>query len=168
MRTEDEIRGRLKHWREVLGGVLKGEETKKTIGHIIEEFEWVLQEGKSGKGSVRMPMNKSLGYRSVMKLKFATYSIGDITSNWLDVVHACYLVQVDVGLGNDFFASSVTTVLRRVKPGHGWFPSLTRLANDGILNKKPGRVCIGRHDEPAYTMCDPNGVALALHELGYL
>ncbi|GAI12148.1 unnamed protein product [marine sediment metagenome] len=42
MRTEDEIRGRLKHWREVLGGVLKGEETKKTISHIIEELEWVL------------------------------------------------------------------------------------------------------------------------------
>jgi len=45
MRTEDEIRGRLKHWREVLGGVLKGEETKKTISHIIEELEWVLGDG---------------------------------------------------------------------------------------------------------------------------
>jgi len=42
MRTEDEIRERLKHWREVLGGVLKGEETKKTISHIIEQLEWVL------------------------------------------------------------------------------------------------------------------------------
>ncbi|MBA7670303.1 hypothetical protein ES703_78448 [subsurface metagenome] len=42
MRTENEIRGRLKHWREVLGAVLKGEETKKTISHIIEELEWVL------------------------------------------------------------------------------------------------------------------------------
>ena len=49
MRTEDEIRGRLKQWREVLGGVLKGEETKKNIRLIIEELEWVLQEGKSGK-----------------------------------------------------------------------------------------------------------------------
>ncbi|MFH1625804.1 MAG: hypothetical protein ABID54_11715 [Pseudomonadota bacterium] len=45
MRTEDEIRERLKHWREVLGGVLKGEETKKTISHIIEELEWVLGDG---------------------------------------------------------------------------------------------------------------------------
>ena len=45
MKTEDEIRGRLKHWREVLGGVLKGEETKKTISHIIEELEWVLGNG---------------------------------------------------------------------------------------------------------------------------
>jgi hypothetical protein len=30
----------------VLAGVLKGEETKKTIGYIIEEFEWVLGEEK--------------------------------------------------------------------------------------------------------------------------
>lgn len=42
MRTEDEIRERLKHWRKVLDGVIKGEETKKTISHIIEELEWVL------------------------------------------------------------------------------------------------------------------------------
>ena len=48
MRTEDEIRESLKHWREVLGGVLKGEETKKTISHIIDELEWVLGEGNSG------------------------------------------------------------------------------------------------------------------------
>jgi len=45
MRTEDEVRERQKHWREVLGGVLKGEETKKTISHIIEELEWVLGNG---------------------------------------------------------------------------------------------------------------------------
>jgi len=45
MRTEDEIRERLKHWREVLSGVLKGEETKKTISHIIEQLEWVLGNG---------------------------------------------------------------------------------------------------------------------------
>ena len=116
-----------------------------------------------------MPMNKSLGYLGVMKLlKCTTYRFGDKTSNWLDVVHACYLVRVDVGVGNDFYASSVTAVLRRVKPGHGYFPSLTRLVKHGILNKKPGRVCIGRRDEPAYTMCDPNRVALALRELGYL
>ena len=46
MRTEDEIRERLKYWREVLGGVLKGEETKKTISPIIEELEWVLGDGE--------------------------------------------------------------------------------------------------------------------------
>jgi len=45
MRTEDEIRGRLEHWRSVLAGMLKGEETKKTIGHIIEQLEWVLGDG---------------------------------------------------------------------------------------------------------------------------
>jgi len=42
MRTEEEIRERLEHWKLVLGGVLKGEETKKTIKRLIEELEWVL------------------------------------------------------------------------------------------------------------------------------
>lgn len=42
MRTEDEVRERLKYWRDGLAGVIKGEATKKTIGHIIEQFEWVL------------------------------------------------------------------------------------------------------------------------------
>jgi nucleoside diphosphate kinase len=44
MRTQAEIRERLEHWRSVLDGVLKGEETKKTIRQIIGELEWVLAE----------------------------------------------------------------------------------------------------------------------------
>ena len=44
MRTQVEVRERVEHWRSVLAGILKGEETKKTIGHIIEELEWVLGE----------------------------------------------------------------------------------------------------------------------------
>ena len=45
MRTEAEVKERLEHWREVLGGVLTGEETKKTIRSLSEELEWVLEEG---------------------------------------------------------------------------------------------------------------------------
>jgi len=43
MRTEAEVRERLKHWRHVLGGVLKRDET--TISHFIKELEWVLGNG---------------------------------------------------------------------------------------------------------------------------
>ncbi len=43
MRTEAEVRARLEHWNEVLAGILQGEETKKTIKHIIEELEWILK-----------------------------------------------------------------------------------------------------------------------------
>jgi len=44
MRSADEIKGRLAHWRSVLAGIVKGDETKKTIKHIIEELEWALGE----------------------------------------------------------------------------------------------------------------------------
>lgn len=43
MRTQVEVRERVEHWRSVLAGILKGEETKKTVRHIIKELEWVLE-----------------------------------------------------------------------------------------------------------------------------
>jgi len=116
-------------------------------------------------------MNESAGYLSVMKLsECPMYQFGGITSNWLDVVHACYLVQVEAGIGNDFYASSVTAILRRVKPGHGYFPSLTKLVQKeyGILEKLTTPSGSGKRTEPTYKMRYPNGVALALRELGYL
>jgi len=113
-------------------------------------------------------MNESSGYLGVMKLsECRMYQFGEITSNWLDVVHACYLVQLEVGIGNDFYASSVTATLRRIKPGHGYFPSLTKLVKCRIL-EKPIPLGSGRQTEPSYKMRDPNGVAVALHKLGYL
>jgi len=42
VRTQVGVRERVEHWKLVLGGVLKGEETKKTIKRLIEELEWVL------------------------------------------------------------------------------------------------------------------------------
>ena len=114
-------------------------------------------------------MNESAGYLGVMKLsECPMYQFGEITSNWLDVVHACYLVQVEAGIGNDFYASSVTAILRRVKPGHGYLPSLTKLVEYGILEKLATPSGSGKQSEPTYKMRYPNGVALALHELGYL
>jgi hypothetical protein len=46
MRTETEVRGRIEYWKSILAGVLKGEQTKKTLRHIIKELEWVLEKGK--------------------------------------------------------------------------------------------------------------------------
>lgn len=82
-------------------------------------------------------------------------------------MHACYLAEMDAGIGNDFYASSVTAILRRVKPGHVYFPTLTKLVEYGILKKLTAPTHSGKRTEPLYTMSDPNGVALALHELGY-
>jgi len=47
MKTEAEIKERLKHWKLVLGGVIEGPNTKKTLKHIIAEFEWILDNNKS-------------------------------------------------------------------------------------------------------------------------
>ncbi len=44
VRTEKEVRERIEYWKGVLAGVLKGEETTKTLRHLIQELEWVLGE----------------------------------------------------------------------------------------------------------------------------
>jgi len=114
-------------------------------------------------------VNHSSGYLAVMELsKSPIYSFGEKTSNWLDVIHGCYLAQMEAGIGDVFYATSVTSILRRIKPEHGYFPALTKLVGIGILKKLiiPGGG--GKQIEPLYMMPDPNGVALALHELGYL
>ena len=111
----------------------------------------------------------SSGYNAVMKLsENPTYQFAKKTYNWLDVVHACYLVQIRVGVGEDWDANTVTGDLRQLKPGYGYFPTLTILVDHGILRVRHQTVGIGRNTEPFYSVIDPNGVALALQELGYL
>ena len=44
VRSADEIRERIAYWRSILAGIIKGDETKNTINHIIEELQWVLGE----------------------------------------------------------------------------------------------------------------------------
>lgn len=111
----------------------------------------------------------SSGYNAVMKLSESSiYQFANKTYNWLDVVHACYLVQSRVGLGKDWDANTITGDLRRLKPGYGYFPTLTVLVNHGILRVGHQTVGIGRKTEPFFSVIDPNGVALALRELGYL
>jgi len=51
MRTEAEIRERLEHWKLVLDGVLEGPNTKKTLKHIIAEFEWILENSKGNQST---------------------------------------------------------------------------------------------------------------------
>ncbi len=44
MRTEKEVRERIEYWEGILAGVMRGEVTKKTIKHLIDELKWVLGE----------------------------------------------------------------------------------------------------------------------------
>lgn len=44
MKNTLEIRQRIEYWKGILAGIVKGEETKKTIRHLIKELEWVLRE----------------------------------------------------------------------------------------------------------------------------
>ena len=46
--------------------------------------------------------NQSSGYKAVMELsKYSGYEFGGIKSDWVDVVHACYLIQIDAGQGKE-------------------------------------------------------------------
>jgi hypothetical protein len=113
-------------------------------------------------------MKGSSGYQSVMRLsKSPMYHIGEIISSWLDVTYACYLVQIDPVTQSDFYATSVRDVLIREKPGHQWFPGLTKLVEYCILEKSTIGRGGGKRDKPRYKLADRSGVALALHELGY-
>ena len=47
MKNTFEIKQRIEYWKGIRDGIIKGEETKKTIRHLIEELEWVL--GEDGK-----------------------------------------------------------------------------------------------------------------------
>jgi len=114
--------------------------------------------------------NHSSGYDGVMKLsKHRRYILDGITSDWLDIVNACYLIQKNMGIGQDWTADLVTDKLCQIKPGHAYFPRLTHLATKEyrILKVKHVPVGIGKKAEPWYTMIDPNGVELALHKFGY-
>ena len=62
MRTEEEIRERLEHWKLVLGGVLKEEETKKTIKRLIEELEWVPSSNLNSAATVNFITIKAAAY----------------------------------------------------------------------------------------------------------
>lgn len=44
MKGESEIRERVEYWKGIWAGIIKGEQTRKTIRHLIEELEWVLGE----------------------------------------------------------------------------------------------------------------------------
>ncbi len=44
MKSESEIKERVEYWKGIRAGIIKGEETRKTIRHLLEELEWVLGE----------------------------------------------------------------------------------------------------------------------------
>jgi len=100
-----------------------------------------------------------MSYQGVMRLaREHPSSRGDIEVDWLKVVRGCYKEAESHG-GNRFAGS---WVYKRQETGY--FPSLRLLVvRYGILRKvdKTSKLTF-------YVMPDREGVARALHELGYL
>jgi len=114
-------------------------------------------------------VNRSLGYEAVLELsKCQAYEFGGIKSDWLDVVLACYLKQLEVGQEKSWVANIITKKLHEIKPGHSYFPGLTNLVKYKILTVTHIPVGIGDKTEPWYHMSDIIGVCKALQELKYL
>jgi len=99
-----------------------------------------------------------MSYEGVMRLaREHPRSGGAIQVDWLKVVGGCYEEAKSHGGGR--FAGS--WVYRR--QGTGFFPGLRLLVDHGILRKVAKTSTL-----TFYVMPDIDGVARALHELGYL
>jgi len=102
----------------------------------------------------------NMGYQGVMKLAkdpnvFSNYGWRKI--DWLKITRACYDEAVRLK-GESFPGSAVAYKA-------GWFPGLNKLRRYGIVERDDK---LSNERETWWIMPDLNGVARALHELGYL
>ncbi len=113
----------------------------------------------------------SSGYNAIMKIYKAEdryYSSGEITSDWLDVAHACYLAQIRATPSEYWHARKfVQPIVRDLKAGHSYYPTLGYLVKQDVLEEKRVPKGVQGRTECWYRVKDVNGVAIALRKLGY-